>query len=127
MFVQLDLTIIWLVVASSICANLLLALLSRHAEYPPERIIKELRGTPYAFESVPFTLMFFCRNPLTIDALYDVASSGGDTDTKGSMIGAPLGALNGTAIFPPHLVDGLQDREVVLAVADQFFEKFTRL
>jgi len=103
-----------------------LGLLARHEEYTPERIIKDFRGTPYAFESVPFTLMFFCRNPQTIDALYDVASSGHDTDTNGSMIGALLGALHGTSVFPPHLVDGLQDREAVLAVADRFFKTFAR-
>ena len=102
-----------------------LGLLESHAEYTPARIIQEFRGTPYAFESLPFTLMFSCRNPLTIDALYDCVTAGGDTDTNGSMIGVLLGALHGTAIFPPHLVDGLQDREVVLAVADKFFERYT--
>ena len=70
--------------------------------------------------------MFFVRNPLSIDALFDVVSAGGDTDTNGSMIGALLGALHGTAILPAHLVDGLQDREAIIEVADQFFEKLSR-
>ncbi len=70
--------------------------------------------------------MFFVRNPLSIDALFDVVSAGHDADTNGSMIGALLGALHGTAIFPPHLVGGLRDREAVIEIADKFFETFAR-
>ena len=103
-----------------------LGLLERHEEYTPARIINEFRGSPYAYESLPFTFMFFVRNPLSIDALFDVVSAGMDTDTNASMIGALLGALHGTSIFPAHLVDGLLDREAVVEVADQFFERFTR-
>jgi ADP-ribosylglycohydrolase len=103
-----------------------LGLLAKHEEYTPERIIKEFRGSPYAFESLPFTLMFFVRNPMSIDSLFDCVTAGGDTDTNGSMIGALLGALHGTSIFPPHLVDGLREREAVLGVADTFFEMFAR-
>jgi ADP-ribosylglycohydrolase len=68
--------------------------------------------------------MFFCRNPRSAESLFDVVSSGGDTDTNGSMIGAMLGALHGTAIFPPHLVDGLLDREAVIEIANKFFDTF---
>jgi ADP-ribosylglycohydrolase len=103
-----------------------LKLLERHEEYPPERIIEEFRGSPYVFESLPFTLMFFVRNPLTIDTMFDCVSSGGDADSNASMLGALLGALHGTSIFPEHLVAGLQGRDAVLAVADQFFEKFVK-
>jgi ADP-ribosylglycohydrolase len=70
--------------------------------------------------------MFYVHNPLSIDALFDVASAGQDADSNASMIGALLGALHGTVIFPAHLVDGLRDREAVLEVADQFQEKFAR-
>jgi ADP-ribosylglycohydrolase len=61
-----------------------------------------------------------------VESLFDVVSAGHDADTNGSMIGALLGALHGTAIFPPHLVDGLRDRKAVIEVADQLFEKFSR-
>jgi ADP-ribosylglycohydrolase len=101
-----------------------LGLLASHADYTLDRIIKELRGTPYAFESLPFTLMFFVRNPMTIDSLFDCVTAGNDTDTNCSMLDALLGALHGTSIFPPHLVDGLQDREAMLEVADRFFDAF---
>lgn len=99
-----------------------LGLLERHYEYTPSRIVSEFRGSAYAYESLPLTFMFFARNPLSIDVLFDVASAGQDADSNASMIGALLGALHGTAIFPAHLVDGLRDREAVLEVADQFHE-----
>lgn len=70
--------------------------------------------------------MFFVCNPLSIDALFDVASAGQDADSNASMIRSLLGVLHGTAIFPAHLVDGLRDREAVLEVADQFHQKFAR-
>lgn len=103
-----------------------LGLLERHEAFTPARIIDEFRGSAYAFESLPFTFMFFVRNPLSIDALFDVVSAGHDADTNGSMMGALLGALHGTGIFPPHLVDGLRDREAVVEIANKFFEKFGR-
>ena len=61
-----------------------------------------------------------------MESLFDVVSAGHDADSNGSMIGALLGALHGTAIVPPHLVDRLRDRKAVVEVADQFFEMFAR-
>lgn len=103
-----------------------LGLLERHEEYTPARIVSEFRGSAYAYESLPLAFMFFVSNPLSIDALFDVVSAGQDADSNASMIGALLGALHGTVIFPAHLVDGLRDRKAVLEVADQFHEKFAR-
>jgi ADP-ribosylglycohydrolase len=102
------------------------ALLEKYDEYPPERIIQEFNGSCYVYDSLPFTYMFFCRNPHNIEAMYDVCSAGGDTDTNASMLGACLGALHGTDIFPEHLVEGLRDREAVMEVADKFYEKFAK-
>jgi ADP-ribosylglycohydrolase len=98
-------------------------LLEKYDEYPPERIIAELKGSCYVYESLPFTFMFFVRNPHSIETLYDVVTAGGDTDTNGSMLGALLGALHGTDIFPEHLVDGLREREMVMEVADRMYDK----
>lgn len=103
-----------------------LGLLDKYDEYPPERLVKEWRGGPYVYESLPFTYMFFVRNPLTIDSLYDVVSAGGDTDTNASMLGALLGALHGASIFPDHLVEGLREREEVLDVADRFYKRIAK-
>jgi ADP-ribosylglycohydrolase len=101
-----------------------LLLLEKHKEFNTERIINELKGTCYVYDSLPFTLMFFVKNPYSIESMYDVASSGGDTDTNASMLGALLGALHGTKIFPKELVVGLYDREKVMDTADKFYKRF---
>ena len=59
--------------------------------------------------------------------MYDCVSAGGDADSNGSKIGALLGALHGTSVFPQQLIDGLRERETILKVADKFFDKFARV
>ena len=83
-------------------------------------------GSCYVYDSLPFTYAWFLRNPQSIESLYDCVSAGGDTDSNGSMLAGLLGALHGTSIFPQHLVDGLKDRDEVLAIADEFYEKFSK-
>ena len=63
-----------------------LGLLERHDEYTPARIIQEFRGSAYVYESLPFTFMLFCRNPGSVESLFDVVSAGHDADTNGSMM-----------------------------------------
>lgn len=87
-------------------------------------IIEAFKGTCYVYDSLPFTYAFFLRNPFSIDSLYDCISAGADTDTNGSMLGGLLGALHGVSIFPDHLIDGLQQKDEVFDLADQFYEKF---
>jgi ADP-ribosylglycohydrolase len=100
-------------------AQRLLAL-SDHGRYDTSRIITEFNGSSLVSHSLPFTYMFFVKNPHSIDSLYDCVSAGGDTDSNGSMLAALLGALHGTAVFPKYLVDELPDREVVFDVARRF-------
>jgi ADP-ribosyl-[dinitrogen reductase] hydrolase len=103
-----------------------LAMVENYDEWPPERIVHELRGGPYVYESLPFTFMFFARNPHGIDSLYNVVSAGGDADTNGSMLGALLGALHGTSVFPEHLVDGLHGMDEIMSVADRFYHRIAK-
>lgn len=99
-------------------------LLAEHERFDKDAIIKQFgAGTCYCYHSVPFTLMFFVKNPTSIESLYDVISAGGDTDSNGSMLASLLGALNGTSVFPQSLIDELPDRDKVLAVADEFYSK----
>lgn len=81
-------------------------------------------GSCFVPDSLPFSYMFFLRNPYTIDCLYDVVSAGGDADTNGSMVGALLGALHGPSIFPKHLIYKLANCEEVLYTASEFREMF---
>jgi ADP-ribosylglycohydrolase len=94
--------------------------LSGHGQYDTSRIITEFNGSSYVCHSLPFTYMFFVKNPHSIESLYECVSAGGDTDSNGSMLASLLGALHGTAFFPKHLVDELLDREAVFDVASRF-------
>src|SRR3989344_2267511 len=90
-----------------------------------EEIINLLgAGTCYVYNSLPFSYAFFLRNPHSIETLYDVGNAGGDTDTNASIVGGLLGALNGASIFPQHLIDGLWQKDRILATADKFYETF---
>jgi ADP-ribosylglycohydrolase len=82
------------------------------------------KGSYYVYNSLPFTYAFFVRNPTSIEQLYECASAGGDTDSNASMLGALLGALNGTSIFPKELVDGLSTKNDLIKLADAFSERF---
>jgi ADP-ribosyl-[dinitrogen reductase] hydrolase len=99
-----------------------LTALTDHGHYDTARIIREFNGSSFICHSLPFTYMFFVKNPHAIDSLYDCVSAGGDTDSNGSMLASLLGALHGTAIFPKHLVDGLPHRATVFDVAHRFCE-----
>lgn len=73
--------------------------------------VAEIGGTGKARfscrHSLPLSLYCFINNPHDIGSLYDAVSAGGDTDTNASIVGALLGAVNGTKVFPKHLINGL--------------------
>lgn len=81
-------------------------------------------GSCYVYNSLPFSYAFFLKNPRSIETLYDVGNAGGDTDTNASIVGGLLGALNGSAIFPEHLVNGLWQKEKILDTAERFCDTF---
>ncbi len=97
--------------------------LYKHDEYYPERISDEFKGGCYIYESLPFTYMFFVRNPHNVESLYDCVSAGGDTDSNGSMLASLLGALHGESIFPQSLIDGLDQNGLILDTADKLCDK----
>lgn len=85
-----------------------------------EIIAKHGGGSCYVYHSLPFAYSFFLKNPTSIESMYAVVNAGGDTDSNASILGSLLGALNGTAIFPQHLVDGLVNKDELLMVANKF-------
>lgn len=97
--------------------------LDKFDEYYPERIVEELKGGCYIYESLPFTYMFFVRNPNDVESLYDCVSAGGDTDSNGSMLASLLGALHGQSVFPESLVEGLDQKDLILDTADELCDK----
>jgi len=102
-----------------------LRLCKQYADYAPEKCVADFQnGRCYVYCSLPFSYMFFLRNPKSIEALYEVVSAGGDADTNGSMVAALLGALNGTKVFPSHLVDGLQGKDALIDLANRLCDIF---
>jgi ADP-ribosylglycohydrolase len=97
--------------------------LHKFDEYYPERIVEEFKGGCYIYESLPFTYMFFARNHNDVESLYDCVSAGGDADSNGSMLASLLGALHGEGIFPSHLIDGLDQKDLILETADKLCDK----
>lgn len=96
-----------------------------YADYPPERCVTEFEsGRSYVYCSLPFSYMFFLRNPMSIESLYEVASMGGDTDTNSSMASSLLGALHGEAVFPLHLVDELEAAGRLVETANRLCDLF---
>lgn len=101
-----------------------LALCGNYAHYPPERCNAEFSGHCYVFCSLPFTYMLFLRSPRSVESLYEVVSQGQDADTNGSMCAALLGALNGTAVFPDHLVEELEAAGRLVETANRLCDLF---
>ena len=81
-------------------------------------------GSCYVYDSLPFSYAYFLKNPFSSEALIEVVNAGGDTDSNGAMVGALLGALHGTDIFPQHLIDGLKGKEQIIDAVDRFCERF---
>lgn len=99
--------------------------LKNYKDFTQEDMIREFGGgSCYCFHSLPFTYAHFLKNPTSIDSMYKVVNAGGDTDSNGSILGAMLGALNGTQIFPEHLVNGLLDREKLVYISERLSAKF---
>ena len=80
-------------------------------------------GGCYVYESLPFTYAYFLQDQ-TINGLYNVVNAGGDTDTNGSMLASMIGALHGLSIFPEELLDGIQEKDVLSQLIEEFIEKF---
>ena len=75
------------------------------------------------YNTLPLAYACFLRHPTSVEALYDAVAAGGDTDTNASIVGGLVGALNGTAVFPAHLVNGLAMRDRILDTAERLCER----
>ena len=80
-------------------------------------------GGCYVYHSLPFTYAYFLQDQ-TIEGLYSVINAGGDTDTNGSMLASMIGALHGQSIFPKELIDGIQQKDEINQLIENFIEKF---
>ncbi len=91
------------------------------SKWDDERLINEFGGgSSYVYNSLPFSHAIFLSNPFDINTLYRAVNIGGDTDSNASMVGALLGALNGTSFFSEELKGGLADQTGLGQSARQF-------
>lgn len=102
-----------------------LALCRDYADWPPDRCVGVFEnGRNYAYHALPYTFMFFLRQPRSVEALYEIVSCGGDCDTTGSCLASLLGALDGTAVFPAHLVEELEAADRLVRTANRLCDLF---
>lgn len=80
----------------------------------------------YVYDSLPLSYCCFLKNPDSFQSVVDAIRVGGDTDTNASIVGGLLGAKNGTAVFPQHLIDGLKEKDEILNLADRFYDRFAQ-
>jgi poly(ADP-ribose) glycohydrolase ARH3 len=87
-------------------------------------IVTEFGGLScYCFDSVPGSHALWLGGPYDLNTLFDTIAAGGDTDSTGSMVGALIGALCGSKIFPEHLVEGLDQKDRVVETAEKLCGK----
>ncbi len=71
-----------------------------------------------ARESVPAAVALAAAGASTLDTIRTAITLGGDTDTVASMAGAIGGAHRGASSLPPALLDRLEARDRIQALAD---------
>lgn len=99
--------------------------LEDHQSFNRDKIISEWKGGCYCYDSIPFTLMFFIKNPMKLDTLFEIVNNGGDTDSNCSMAGGLIGALNGPEIFGDLSKQADQEQLAqVMDLAERFADKF---
>jgi ADP-ribosyl-[dinitrogen reductase] hydrolase len=79
----------------------------------------ELNPTGYVLDTVDCALWALMNTDGFEDAVVEAVNLGGDADTIGALCGAMAGAFYGEADIPTRWLDVLQDREHIVALADQ--------
>lgn len=89
----------------------------------PGDVFAEL-GTSYSvYETVPCALFCFSRHSGEPEkAIIEAVNAGGDTDSIACITGALCGALHGIGSFPGKWVKGLENSEMIEAIAGTIFE-----
>lgn len=85
-----------------------------------EIILQSGGGTTFVGDSMAQSYLLFGRNWRSIEALYDAVNAGGDTDSNASIVGALLGAIHGTQIFPDWLRNGFQQQSSIEEAIGRF-------
>ncbi|MFK4084474.1 ADP-ribosylglycohydrolase family protein [Kribbella sp. NPDC020789] len=98
------------------------------SSHGPDRV-EQLGGGWVAEEAlaIPVYVALIHQEPeQMLDALALAVSHGGDSDSTGAICGNILGALHGEAALPAELAAAVEGRAVILQLADDFVDEFTR-
>lgn len=84
----------------------------------PDEAFSRLYNGAYVLESLPAALYCFLRSPHDVEGMIVLgASMGRDADTVAAMAGTLGGALNGTEVLPKRLLEELEYRAELTAMA----------
>jgi ADP-ribosylglycohydrolase len=92
-----------------------------------ERAIYEIGNGSFVFEALPLALFIFLSNVETpLEGFWWGVNSygkfGGDTDSIGFLVGSMMGAYFGPEVFPPHLLEGLENRSYYEDLAKRLYD-----
>jgi len=80
---------------------------------------------PYAMSTVACALFIFLSLKDSFKrCLYELATSGGDTDTVAAIGGSLIGAYKGFNEIPADLIDLIRDKKKILKIADELYAKY---
>lgn len=95
--------------------------------FTPEQIIAmNGGGSPYVYDSLPFALLFFLRDPHRWETVIDTLNAGGDTDTTTSMVASAIGAMHGMSIFPTNLLSRIPAVSLARDTARRMYDRLTK-
>lgn len=86
-------------------------------------VVESLGNRVEAFNSVPTAIYSFLSHSRDfLNAVTYAISLGGDADTIGAMTGAIAGAYHGSDSIPEDLKGNLEDKALIISLADDLFE-----
>jgi len=94
---------------------------------PLERAILTLGNSTYTLEALSLSLyIFLSRIYEPMEAFWTAINSygkfGGDTDSIGYLVGAYVGAYWGVEVFPPELLENLENSNYYISLAQKLYE-----
>lgn len=90
----------------------------------PQEVLSLLGNSYLVYETVPCAFYCFSRHfDSSEKAIIEAANAGGDTDSIACITGALCGALRGASDFPEKWVNGLDNKEMIVHLAERIFKK----
>lgn len=93
-----------------------------------EEAVHQLGNSTFVFEALPLSLFLFLHNAdEPLEALWQAVNScgmaGGDTDAIGYLVGSFVGAYAGLWVFPPELLENLENSQYYISLAERLYNK----